>query len=372
MKSIAIVTPHFPPLNSGVGDYAWIMANEWSKTLDQVHVITAQPQAKISSAKNIKIQSSNSLNDFYKGLYSNLLQLPKETKILFQFTPNMYSRVGINGQLLLTTLKLKFSGRKFSFYFHEKFYPMNLKWPDFFLSSVHRLIYFILKLLSDKVIFSFNENHSIQFPYPVIPVCSNMPIISSDENDILLKSRLKQYFIYFGSTHPSKCVDWVIEAYDQLPESIQNQFPLVIVGSKIENLPCQELIKKRDIRVLGYLSPTDVSTLLHFSSLVLAPFVDGVSSRRGSVLAALSNGSLVITNKGRNTNPEIPWDQFSLVCSSDLKADYTNFVSNAVSQLSSFEIKKAEAKKAYLQFFDSQISAKKIWDVLFLPNSLSS
>jgi len=359
-------------MNSGVGDYSWIMVQEWAKILDQVYVLTAQPQEFTPDENNIKIFPSNSLKDFHHHLYLNISKLPIETKVLFQFTPNMYSRVGVNFQLLFTAIKLRLSGRQFSFYFHEKHYPLNFKWPDLILSLIHIFIYQNLKMLSSKILYSFNEDHDPNFPYPVIPVCSNMPIVSGNDKEVLNRNNLDQYFIYFGSTHPSKCVDWVIEAYCQLSESIQTKFPLVIVGSKIENLPCQQLITNQNIKILGYLSPIDVSNLLFHSSLVLAPFIDGVSSRRGSVLAALSNSALVVTNIGRNTNPEIPWNDFCLLSNSDSKSDFFKFVEKSVVQLRTHDGKRALAKIAYHQFFSSQKSAQRIKNILFLPDSLSS
>ncbi|BDZ62719.1 hypothetical protein GCM10025873_25100 [Demequina sediminis] len=49
-------------------------------------------------------------------------------------------------------------------------------------------------------------------------------------------------------------------------------------------------------------SPADVSRLLSTFDLALAPFIDGVSARRGSFAALVDHGVPTVTNRGANTD----------------------------------------------------------------------
>jgi glycosyltransferase involved in cell wall biosynthesis len=51
------------------------------------------------------------------------------------------------------------------------------------------------------------------------------------------------------------------------------------------------------------LSPADVSRHLQACDLMVQTYPDGVTSRRGSVMAALAHGVATVTNAGRYTEP---------------------------------------------------------------------
>ena len=53
----------------------------------------------------------------------------------------------------------------------------------------------------------------------------------------------------------------------------------------------------------GGLPPEDLSRHLGACDLMIQPYIDGVSTRRGSVMAALAHGLPVVTNTGHNTEP---------------------------------------------------------------------
>jgi glycosyltransferase involved in cell wall biosynthesis len=56
----------------------------------------------------------------------------------------------------------------------------------------------------------------------------------------------------------------------------------------------------------GPLEAADVSRHLQVCDLVIQAYPDGVTGRRGSVMAALGHGLAVVTNRGRLTEPV--WD----------------------------------------------------------------
>jgi glycosyltransferase involved in cell wall biosynthesis len=57
------------------------------------------------------------------------------------------------------------------------------------------------------------------------------------------------------------------------------------------------------VHATGTMAAKDVSLHLSACDVLLQPFIDGVSSRRGSVMAGLVHGVPIVTNNGRLTEP---------------------------------------------------------------------
>ena len=65
------------------------------------------------------------------------------------------------------------------------------------------------------------------------------------------------------------------------------------------------------VHATGALSASEVSLHLSACDVLLQPYIDGVSSRRGSVMAGLAHGVPIVTNSGRLT--ESLWEQSEAV-----------------------------------------------------------
>ena len=121
-------------------------------------------------------------------------------------------------------------------------------------------------------------------------------------NDILLG--------YFGFLNESKGADVLIDALSQLDDHVH----LVFFGGRtgasdaksnqgyLDHL--QQVIDRRGLhrRVhwTGFLPPMRVSTYLSAADLMVMPYRDGVSSRRGTLMAVLAHGRpLVTTSPGK-------------------------------------------------------------------------
>jgi glycosyltransferase involved in cell wall biosynthesis len=77
-----------------------------------------------------------------------------------------------------------------------------------------------------------------------------------------------------------------------------------VIGCDVDELRRRSPLAAWDgsVRCTGYLSPEDVSAWLASSDLLLAPFDEGVSTRRGSVVAALAHRLPVISTRGTATD----------------------------------------------------------------------
>jgi glycosyltransferase involved in cell wall biosynthesis len=130
--------------------------------------------------------------------------------------------------------------------------------------------------------------------------------LSLDDGDVLLG--------YFGFLNETKGADALIDALARLDgrhhlvfiggqtgasDPDNNQAFLTGLRQQIERLG----IAGR-VHWTGFLSPTRVSTYLTAADLMVMPYRDGVSLRRGTLMAVLAHGRPLITTAPAESSPE--------------------------------------------------------------------
>ena len=119
---------------------------------------------------------------------------------------------------------------------------------------------------------------------------------------------------YFGFLNESKGADTLLRALSPLDE----RFHLVFIGgqtgaSDATNIDFLEKIKALAAQIglsdrvhwTGFLSDTRVSTFLHAADMLVMPYQDGASLRRGTLMAALAHGRPLITTYPSEPTPEL-------------------------------------------------------------------
>jgi glycosyltransferase involved in cell wall biosynthesis len=115
---------------------------------------------------------------------------------------------------------------------------------------------------------------------------------------------------HFGSIYPRKRSDRILEIAAELKQRGQDVL-LAYIGDFIRGSDdIQDVFTRRiadlglanDVLITGYIeSHADVYAALRQTDILVYAFADGLSSRRGSVLAALLCGRPVIVNRPQNT-----------------------------------------------------------------------
>jgi len=105
--------------------------------------------------------------------------------------------------------------------------------------------------------------------------------------------------IYFGQIYEYKGIEDFIDTI-RLLRVQNNNLPCAIIGALGDaNTPIVKLIRKMagtlDIELKFNLPPEKVADELSNSNIVLLPFPDGISDKRGSALACLEHGLTVIS-----------------------------------------------------------------------------
>ena len=315
-----IVSPKFYPVDDGLGHYTTCFYNELSKH-QSVAVATSEKWASANSDKEdvYCFLPEWKITQTFKIIQQ--INLINANEILFQYVPFMYSkRGGINFTIIFVTLYLKlFKTKKIKFMFHELHYPLQPNLKAMIMWFFHHLMLLGTAGIVDRSHTSteFFAKYLQRFlPWKKgsishLPVGSNISkyeFTSSEKEQLIDKYELDGYALIgcFGSFHPSKEYATILSVLYELVIEEKRKIKLIFIGANEKQLMSQfpqfekEFLTKFVIAT-GYLEDEDVSKHLQLLNLFIGYFVDGVSSRRGSLLAALKNGIPVFSTHSRKT-----------------------------------------------------------------------
>jgi glycosyltransferase involved in cell wall biosynthesis len=162
--------------------------------------------------------------------------------------------------------------------------------------------------------------NQLQTPLMTIPIGSNIKAYHPNHieiEEVRKKLSLKDDNIllgYFGFINESKGADILLETLADLPEN----YHLVFIGGQtgasdptnqvfVKNI--QEMIEAGNygdrVHWTGFISDNRVATFLEASDLVVMPYRDGVSLRRGTLMATLAQGCALVTTASQTPLPEL-------------------------------------------------------------------
>ena len=199
---------------------------------------------------------------------------------------------------------------------------------------------------------------SLAARFDTIRICSNIPrCLSSDVAADLAAAGYSvptPAILFFGTGHPSLLFDYLEAAFLELLK-IAPHAGLVIVGMDRERLyrlhPSLANLGAR-VQALGYVAAPQVSLWLQVAKLVLAPLIEGVSARKGTVMAALQHGQAVVTTMGAHTCDDIAWNEICILT----PLDREEFAAAAVKAFQNPEWR-AELGRAARAEYDAHASA---------------
>lgn len=161
---------------------------------------------------------------------------------------------------------------------------------------------------------------TIETPVATVPIGSNITVYHANHIEIAEARELLHLepgailLGYFGFVNESKGADVLVEALALLPTA----YHLVFIGGQTgDSDPSNEafvahvrdLITERELdkRVTwtGFLPDERVSTFLQAADLIVMPYRDGVSLRRGTLMAALAHGCPLLSTTPDSPVPEL-------------------------------------------------------------------
>ena len=174
-------------------------------------------------------------------------------------------------------------------------------------------------------------------PVPHLPVASNLPDARARRREARRRMGAGPETVVLsciGLRHPGRLDEHVLASARAAGASAQSVL-LLDLGPGEPHVA--RLAKNVELRVTGYLPADELARRIAAGDVFLAPYTDGVSTRRGTVMAALQHGVAVAGTRGYLTDdifaraPQLPLakpdrpDSFAanvarLVCDPDRRA----------------------------------------------------
>jgi glycosyltransferase involved in cell wall biosynthesis len=306
---IGLLSAAFPPDLDGIGDYTYWLAREVARMGIGLSVWTSWGRQRLA-AQGVEI-----IPFFDPNRPSTISKLPdllvKERAVdwlVIQYNPFGFGRRGYCPWLvdLIGNLKQK-SVCRVAVMYHEtqlpprpwKFWVMR-QWQNRQLRSSSRLadVIFIATQLWEKEIHEVSPGVVCHH----LPVGSNLPrskILKQAARDALALSRDTLVLGIFGFKHFSRLPDWIGATVHRVADLV-NKVAVLYLGRDGDFF--RQYCAGIPFIDSGVLAGEQAADRLKAMDLLLSPFSDGVSTRRGSVLAALHQGVAVASTWSRQTD----------------------------------------------------------------------
>jgi glycosyltransferase involved in cell wall biosynthesis len=229
--------------------------------------------------------------------------------VILQYSPFCYGRWGFAPWLPVRLLRARLKRRprpSVVLFVHEPYVPLS-GGRAVLMGLWQRLQLESLRIVSDVIVASIEpwaEDLSRRRPArPVLhmPVGSTLPDMTHARAE--MRSELEAgedtvVVAVFGRTHPGWKVDHAVQAIRALAERGHR---LLVLSLGAEAPPLRDL-DNVTVHAPGHLPAADLAMRLAAADLFLAPFLDGVSTRRTTLMAALQHGLPVVGTDGPLTD----------------------------------------------------------------------
>ncbi|MEP6617718.1 MAG: glycosyltransferase family 4 protein [bacterium] len=313
-----IVTCEYPPRVGGVSDHTFLLAGALAASGDAVDVwappgIRPPPQV---AGVTVHVLPSMFRSDALMVLRRMLRTLPSDTRVLVQYVPTGYGWRMMNLPFALLLYSQRWRG--LDVYFHEVGFPIReqTRWRRKFAGAVHLAMNWLTVRSAARVFVAIPEweprlralagtSRLATTPATWVPVPSNVPDVADPELVRDIRAHMLEngarvvvgHFGTFGRFHSAILVPTFARILDDAPDRVA-----LLVGRNSGSMRRAIVARRPDLdaRIVATkgLVPADVSAHLSACDVLVQPYDDGVSARRGSLMAGLALGLPIVTNRG--------------------------------------------------------------------------
>ena len=287
---VLYISGSWPPIMCGVGDYLYKL----TKNLNSAWAIITSKEAE---------PEDNVFNIVRGWSKSDWLYIEKEIQNLdpeiihYEYPSVMYGRK-LFPNILPKYIKKSFPNIRMIITIHE-YHDAS------FLGRMR--IELTLRHFKEVIVTNIEDKNELKKKFPkknfeIIRVGSNIEFnkINTRQKKSLeqeINPNNKRLVTYFGFIDSSKGIENLIASMDEWGSSDKLVLATEHNPNNSYHLKVNQLIAKSglDIHWTGYLSDEKISHLLQISDLVVLPFDSPISTRRGSLIAAIEHGCCVIT-----------------------------------------------------------------------------
>jgi glycosyltransferase involved in cell wall biosynthesis len=292
-----IVSPVLPPRLDGIGDYTAQLASELAAS-DEVTILTER-HSDHSPIPGVDVRGCFSAS--HPTSLNALLDHTREERpdwLLVQYNPFAYGRWGLNVHLplVIRAIHRRVKDTRIAIMFHEVFTPAtDVRFT--IMTTWQRAQLFALGRSADALFFSVEQwTNRFRRWFPGrslahLPVGSNIDEISMGHDEARARLGIEAGTValgLFGRAHPSRMLE-LTRRSAQVVRDAGHDVAVVYVGPDSDVVQA-ELGDLPLMGTAGGVPPAEVSMRLAGMDVFLAAFVDGVSTRRGSLMAGLQHG----------------------------------------------------------------------------------
>ena len=324
MRTWHLLTPEYPPICGGVGDYTELLAAGLAAAGDTVHVWypaawTPQPEVGVSPGV-IAHHLPDRFGPGSRALLGEALAVVPGI-VVAQYVPAAFGARGMNVAFCRWLARLRRDGTDVRVMFHEPFFYFGLSRPwRNALAIVQRAMAAILLRASTRVYYSTETWRGLLAAYgpqavvEILPIPATIPVDVPAEAaaDARAALRREDAFLigHFGTygEHVGRELDVMLPALLRRLQGAR----VLLVGKGSETF-ARRLPRELHDRVesTGRLPGAEAAAALRACDLLVQPYPDGVTTRRTSMMAALTTSVPVLTTTGPLTEPV--WTRTSAV-----------------------------------------------------------
>lgn len=322
---VCLLSPHFPPVQSGIGDYTYFLANALALGDCTVDVVTSSGEGDdglyplVPGVMVHRVVGKWGLRALPQ-LVRAIVDLNPQVLVV-QYAPHAYDRRGITLGVNLLPAVIRMTSRiRVVVNFHEVHVTFNRLFTRCLASLWQRAMAFLIATPGQAVTVACSEwvtrlrRSGAWKPIQVIPVGSSIPRVrigTEQAEGIRRELGLHGGAILvggFGAAGRDRDLNMLLEAIARLKE----EYPVKLVwlgdpGFSLERYgDIERLLETRglsdDVLWTGSLPHPRISALMSVCDLFVMPFVDGVSLRRTSLAAALGHALPILATKGKHVD----------------------------------------------------------------------
>jgi glycosyltransferase involved in cell wall biosynthesis len=193
-----------------------------------------------------------------------------------------------------------------------------------------------------------------------LPVGSNLPDMRSARHEQRARLGCRSdtlVLAFFGGCHPSRPVDHLRQAV-VATSRLKKRLIVLNLGAGAPSF--DGLGGGSEIITPGSLRPAEVARLLSAADLFAAPYVDGASSRRGTIAAALQHGLPTVSMAGPLTDPFLRRSGALVLVSSNDATAFGEAVANLADDPGARAVVSLRARRLFDERFAWRVIARRL------------
>ena len=311
-----VITGEYPPQPGGVGDYAYLLAGGLAAAGDEVHIWCPRYEKPSPNLTGVTVHGA--LGQFAPGDLRNfgheLDRFSQPRRLLVQWVPHGFGYRAMNVPFCLWLWDRARRGDYVDLMVHEPYLPFKKdSWRQSAAAAVHRLMTIILLRCARHVWVSTPSWRERLTPYAFgrelgfdwLPLTSNVPVAADGAHAEEIRRQYAPQGLLIGhfGTFGPPIVPMLHEILARVLPKAPHVTALLIGGGSagFRDRFIREFPELRErVHAIGHLDARDPALSHHIRAcdVLVQPYPDGVTSRRTTVMAALSHSRAVVTTSG--------------------------------------------------------------------------